>query len=59
MKSSILKIFSVVNKPVKKVHLLRCAQSSRFNVPGKYACARRFIARLASEAFLTGLKSLE
>ncbi len=30
---------------------------SRFNVPPKYASARRFIARLASEIFLTSLQT--
>jgi hypothetical protein len=34
-----------------------CAQSSRSNVPAKYASARRFFARLASEIFLSSLQS--
>ena len=33
-----------------------CAQSSRFDVQGKYASAHRFIARLASEIFLNSLQ---
>ena len=36
---------------LKKPHRLRCAQSPRCNVPVKYASARRFLARLASESF--------
>ena len=35
-------------------HMLRCPQSPRFNVLAMYASARRFIARLASEIFLSG-----
>jgi cholesterol transport system auxiliary component len=42
---------------LKKTHMLRCAQSPRSNVPRKYASARRFIARLASEIFLSSLSS--
>jgi hypothetical protein len=38
-------------------HMLRCAQSSRSNVLAKYASARRFFARLASEIFLSSLQS--
>jgi hypothetical protein len=30
-----------------------CAQSTRSNVPATYAAARRFLARLASEIFLS------
>jgi len=37
--------------------MLRCAQSPRFNVLGKYASARRFFARLASEIFLSSLQT--
>jgi hypothetical protein len=37
--------------------MLRCAQSLRSNVQAKYACARRFFARLASEIFLSSLQS--
>jgi hypothetical protein len=37
--------------------MLRCAQSPRSNVVPKYTCARRFIARLASETFLSSLQS--
>ena len=37
--------------------MLRCAQSPRSNVLPKYACARRFFARLASETFLSSLQS--
>ncbi len=42
-------------RPLKKAHLLRCAQSPRSNVLLKYASARRFFARLAPGTFLTGL----
>ena len=38
---------------LKKTHMLRCAQSPRYNVLAKYASARRFVARLASEIFLS------
>jgi len=41
---------------LKKTHMLRCAQSTRSNVPAKYASARRFFARLASEIFLSSLQ---
>jgi hypothetical protein len=34
-----------------------CAQSPRYDVPAKYASDRRFIARLASEIFLSSLQS--
>jgi hypothetical protein len=44
-----------VNRPLKKAHLLRCAQSPHSNVLAKYASARRFLARLAPGTFLTGL----
>jgi hypothetical protein len=37
--------------------MLRCAQSPRSNVLPKYACARRFFARLASETFFSGPQS--
>jgi hypothetical protein len=37
----------------KTIHMLRCAQSSRFNVLAEYASARRFFARLASGPFST------
>jgi len=37
--------------------MLRCAQSPRFNVLAMYASARRIIARLASELFLSSLRS--
>ena len=36
--------------------MLRCAQSPRSNVLAKYASARRFFARLASEIFLSSLQ---
>jgi hypothetical protein len=36
--------------------MLRCAQSARYNVPAKYASARRFFARLASEILLSSLQ---
>ncbi len=42
---------------LKKTHMLRCAQSPRSNVPPKYASARQFFARLASEIFLTSLQT--
>ena len=42
---------------LKKTHMLRCAQSPRYNVLAKYASARRFFARLASEIFLSSLQS--
>ena len=38
--------------------MLRFAQSPRINVPGKYASARRFSARLASEILLSNLREL-
>jgi hypothetical protein len=38
---------------LKKPHMLRCAQSPHFNVLPEYVSARRFIARLASEIFLS------
>ncbi len=44
-------------RPLKKAHLFRCAQSPRSNVLPKYASARRFLARLASEIFLTSLQA--
>jgi len=37
--------------------MLRCAQSPRSNVLDKYASARRFFARLASEIFLSSLQT--
>jgi hypothetical protein len=37
--------------------MLRCAQSPHSNVLAKYASARRFFARLASEIFLSSLRS--
>jgi len=46
MKSSLL----------KKAHLLRCARISRSDVLPEYACAREFIARLASGTFLIRLR---
>jgi hypothetical protein len=50
---------------LKKPHMLRCARSLRSDVPAKYACAEpvlsgpkdRFFARLASEIFLSSLKT--
>ncbi len=47
----------VASRLLKKTHMLRCAQSPRSNVPPKYASARRFFARLASEIFLTSLQT--
>ena len=43
------------NRLLKKTHMLRCAQSPRSDVLPKYASARRFFARLASEIFLSSL----
>ena len=40
---------------MKKAHLRRCARPPRYDVPSKYAYARRFLARLAYGTFLTGL----
>jgi hypothetical protein len=48
---------SKVNRLLKKAHLLGCTQSSRFDVATKYASARRFVVRLASETFLNSLES--
>jgi hypothetical protein len=42
----------------KKTHMLRCAQSPRYDVLPKYAFARQFFARLASEIFLRSLREL-
>jgi hypothetical protein len=41
----------LTSRLMKKTHMLRCAQSPRYNVLAKYASARRFFARLASESF--------
>ena len=41
---------------LKKAHLFRCARITRSNVLPEYACAREFIARLASGAFLIRLR---
>jgi len=41
---------------LKKAHLFRCARITRSNVLPEYACAREFIARLASGRFLTRLQ---
>jgi hypothetical protein len=46
-----------ISRLLKKTHMLRCAQSPRSNVLDKYASARRFFARLASEIFLSSLQS--
>jgi hypothetical protein len=46
----------VTARPLKKAHLLRCAQTARSNVLIKYASAREFFARLAFGTFLIGLK---
>jgi hypothetical protein len=40
-----------VSRLLKKPHRLRCARSPRVNVLPMYAFARRFFARLASDAF--------
>ena len=41
---------------MKKAHLFRCARTAHSNVLPKYACARGFIARLASGVFLIRLQ---
>jgi hypothetical protein len=41
---------------MKKAHLFRCARITRSNVRSEYACARGFIARLASGRFLIRLR---
>ena len=41
---------------MKKAHLFRCARITRSNVLPEYACARGFIARLASGIFLIRLQ---
>jgi hypothetical protein len=46
-----------ISRLLKKTHMLRCAQLPRSNVPPKYASARRYFARLASEIFLTSLQT--
>jgi hypothetical protein len=48
---------SNLHRLLKKAHLLRCARPPRSNVLLAYASARRFLARLASEAFLISLES--
>jgi hypothetical protein len=55
---------SGLHRLLKKAHLPialsvveGCTQSTRSNVPTKYASARRFLARLASETFLNSLES--
>src|SRR5215510_4456580 len=53
--SECLEWFRSHSRLLKKSHMLRCAQSPRPNVPSEYACAHRFIARLASEIFLSSL----
>jgi hypothetical protein len=42
---------------LKKTHMLRCTKSPCYNVLAKYASARRFFARLASEIFLSSLQT--
>ena len=44
------------NSLLKKAHLFRCALITRSNVLPEYACARGFIARLASGTFLIRLQ---
>jgi hypothetical protein len=41
---------------LKNAHLFRCARIARSNVLPEYACAREFIARLASGTFLIRLR---
>jgi hypothetical protein len=48
---------SIARRLLKKTHRLRCARSPRSNVLGKYASARRFLTRLASEDFLSSLQT--
>ena len=43
---------------LKKAHLFRCARITRSNVLPECACAREFIARLASATFLIGLNRI-
>ena len=47
---------SCLSRPLKKTHMLRCAQSIRFNVPPEYVSAYRSFARLASDIFLSSLQ---
>ena len=49
-------IIPLSNRLLKKPHRLRCAHSPRSNVLAMYASARRIIARLASEIFLSSLR---
>ena len=44
------------NSLLKKAHLFRCTRIARSNVLPEYACAREFIARLASGTFLIRLQ---
>ena len=46
----------MIKSLLKKVHLFRCARTSRSNVLPEYACARGFVARLASGTFLIRLQ---
>jgi len=46
-----------MHRPLKKAHLLRCTRPPCSDVLNKYASARRFLVRLASETFLTGLET--
>src|SRR5688572_11517264 len=39
------------SRPLKRTHRRRSDRSTRFNVAHTYACARRFLARLACELF--------
>ena len=41
---------------LKKAHLFRCTRTTRSNVLPEYACARGFVARLASGTFLIRLQ---
>ena len=47
-----------LGRPLKKTHMRRFARSPRSNVLIKYASARRFFARLASEIFLSDLQNV-
>ncbi len=51
LKQAFMKV--AINRPGK----ISRSKQSRSNVPPKYASARRFFARLASEIFLTSLQA--
>jgi hypothetical protein len=43
--------------PIALSFVKECAQPHRSNILAKYASARRFLARLASEIFFSGLQT--